>query len=558
MTDSVSVRRGAPVSSRVLFARFAIASLIISCLCGFAVAYIVPWMIDADAVHSPRMHTMGLWVALAFFIITVATAADTLLRTRPILRYLRSSFVADETAKPSPQAIEEASNVHRRATLAGIAAGAVVPLFEFVGVIDAIPLSPGKIIARDALCIVIAALAAQRISLVWAAGLWDWLGRLHPSLVVQEIPRAMAFRSARRVLLSLLAVLVPTVALTYSLAERPSNRLLAISVLLTVLVAFAMAILTLVRAHRLSEEIVTLASSARRLAEGDSNLDLDFHTSSYDTSAVKAALRMFSERIVHIATQRAGTYKAMEDAQRLKTQFFASMSHDLRSPLNSIVGFSDLLASESDGRLLPAQRESVRTVQKSASELLALLTDVLDSARLEAGRLPIRRAWYSVEELVDEAIERVGPILDEHRLQIEADYQSSEVDIYVDAERVVQMIAALLTYAARTTRESLLRVRVAQASGPPGPRRHTRIEISGMGHGIPESQKEALFEAFKTITESTGRRAGGLGLGLSLARGLARAHGGDVWYETVTSQGTTFCVVLPNEATSMPADPPSA
>lgn len=545
MTDSVSVRRGTPATPRMLFFRYTLASFVIGCLCAASVALAVPWLIDAHGDGASDMRVTAVWFGIAFFVVTVATAANMLRRTLPIHRYLMRASIAADVPPPSPTAIHDASMVHRHATLAGLVAGAVAPLFEVLGILGTSPLPLEKRILRDLVCMAIGALAAQRISLDWAAGLWDWLGRIHPSLIVQPIPRVLAFRSARRMLLSLFCVLLPAAALAASFGARESVGLWIAAGVIAVVASLAGASVTLFRAQVLSAEIVALARIAERFAESDETAPIDVHTTSADTFAVKAAFIQFADRIVHIAAQRAQTYRALEDAQKLKTQFFASMSHDLRSPLNSILGFSDLLAAEVDGPLLPAQRENVRAIQKCGNELLVLLTDVLDSARLEAGRLPIRRAWVPCVELLTEATSRMKPLLRERGLDIRAELQPGLPPVHVDAERVVQIVTSLLTHVARAMERGTIRLRAREAAGPPGPSPQMRIDVVDVGQGIVESQRELIFEAFRSITQPTGLRLGGLGLGLSLARGLARAHGGDVWVDSSSTEGTTFAIALP-------------
>lgn len=545
MTDSVSVRRGTPATPRTLFLRFTSASFLIASICAVSVALAVPWLLDLHDEGARDMRITALWFGVSFFVVTVATAANMLRRTLPIHRFLMRASMAADVPPPSPTAIRDASMVHRHATLAGLVSGAVAPVFEVVGIFDASPLSLDKRILRDLLCMAIGALAAQRISLDWASGLWDWLGRIHPSLIVQPIPRVMAFRSARRMLLSLFCVLLPTAAFAASFGAPNSVELWITAITVALLASFAGASVTLFRAQVMSSEIVALAGIAERFAESDETTPIDVHTTFADTFAVKAAYIQFADRIVHIAAQRAQTYRALEDAQKLKTQFFASMSHDLRSPLNSILGFSDLLASEADGPLLPAQLENVRAIQKSGNELLVLLTDVLDSARLEAGRLPIRRAWVPCVELLTEATRRVKPLLRERGLDIHAELQPGLPPVHVDADRVVQIVTSLLTHVARAMERGTIRLRAREAAGPPGPSPQMRIDVVDVGQGIAESQREQIFEAFRSLTQPTGRRLGGLGLGLSLARGLARAHGGDVWVDSTSREGTTFAIALP-------------
>ncbi len=379
MTDSVSVRRGPPLMPRALVLQFAAASVLVGIACGALVARGVPWLIDMSTGSVRDMQWMGLLVFVSFTIITFATGAQTVGRTLPILKYLQRANASNDLAPPSAAAIRDAARVHRRATFAGLLAACIPLGADALGFIDVSPLSIEKRVARDLLCVALIALGAERISMFWSKGLFGWLGRLHPSLVEHELPRVFAPKSGRRALLALLVVLLPGAVLAGALTGSDSLRLSVTSFAVGLSACLCAGWLSFSRAHTTSNDILTLASAAERFGHGDALRAPQTPMNAEPTEAVRAALLSFSKRIEQISEQRSSTYRAMEEAQKLKTQFFASMSHDLRSPLNSIVGFTDLLVREVDGPLNPSQRDSVHTIQKSADELLRLLTDVLDS-----------------------------------------------------------------------------------------------------------------------------------------------------------------------------------
>ena len=233
------------------------------------------------------------------------------------------------------------------------------------------------------------------------------------------------------------------------------------------------------------------------------------------------------------------------DARQLRTRFMASMSHELRSPLNSIVGFSQLLEDGIDGELGPEQAESVTMIRRSSEELIRLLTDTLDLARLEAGKLRLRRAWVPSVEILTEAVARGRALVEGREVEIEAELQPGLPPVYVDSRRIVQAVVALIRHAARSLEKATVRLRTRIALGPPGPDRHLRVEFYDAIGALPTEEVERIFEAFQEITEPTGRRVGGLGMALSLSRGLVRLHGGDVWAGTAPGAGTILCIALP-------------
>ena len=231
-------------------------------------------------------------------------------------------------------------------------------------------------------------------------------------------------------------------------------------------------------------------------------------------------------------------------ARELRTRFMAAMSHELRSPLNSIVGFSQLLENGLEGELTSGQLESVTMVRRSSEELILLLTDVLDLARIEAGRLRLRRGWTPSVEILTEAVSRGRRIVDGRDVTIEAELQPGLPPVHVDQRRIVQAVAALFRHVATSLSKTTIRLRARIVDGPPGPPDQLRIEIHDAMDAIPKAEVERIFDAFRELTAPAGRRVGGLGMALSLSRELIRQHGGEVWAES-SAEGTVLCVALP-------------
>jgi signal transduction histidine kinase len=140
-------------------------------------------------------------------------------------------------------------------------------------------------------------------------------------------------------------------------------------------------------------------------------------------------------------------------------------------------------------------------------------------------------------------------MLEDRKLEIEADIAPGLPYVYADQDRVVQAILGLFSHALHANDRGTIRLVARVDRGPPGPERHLRIDVIDNGAGIRETDQATLFEAFREIQEPSGRRIGGLGLGLSLARELIRAQGGDVWFVSKPGRGTTFSVALPLDPT---------
>jgi signal transduction histidine kinase len=178
------------------------------------------------------------------------------------------------------------------------------------------------------------------------------------------------------------------------------------------------------------------------------------------------------------------------------------------------------------------------------------LTDILDLARLEAGKIALHREWTPSVEILTEAMLRARAIVEGRDVEIDAELQPGLPPVHVDPARIVQAVVALFRNAASSLNRTRIRLRARTADGPPGPARQLRLEIHDALGAIPKEEVERIFEAFQEISEPTGRRVGGLGMALTLSRGLMRLHGGEVWADSIPGQGAILCVAIPLEARS--------
>ena len=261
-----------------------------------------------------------------------------------------------------------------------------------------------------------------------------------------------------------------------------------------------------------------------------------------------ADLRLRAQQLTSIAGEDAAAQDPIAEARELRTRFMASMSHELKSPLNSIVGFSQVLEGGLDGELSAGQRESVAMIRAAAEELILLLTDILDLARLEAGKLALHRQWTPSVEILTDAIQRARAFVQGQDVQIEAELQPGLPPVHVDKHRIVQAVVGLFRNVAPSLVKTTIRLRARVASGPPGPSRHLRVEVHDALGAIPHERIERIFEAFQEVSTPSGRRLGGLGMAITLSRGLVRMHGGEVWADSSPEAGTVLCVAIPLDA----------
>jgi signal transduction histidine kinase len=223
--------------------------------------------------------------------------------------------------------------------------------------------------------------------------------------------------------------------------------------------------------------------------------------------------------------------------ERMRALFLASMSHDLKGPLNAILGFAELVGRNP---LSEGQRESLQIIEQRGRELLVLIETILDSARVEAGELEVAPEWTMVGDVVMSAVLEARDLAVGTNVQIAAEIQPGVPRLFVDSSRIVQALQGVIMTAVRFTAEGgVVNVR---ATVPAGTDR-LQIDVETSGRGLPEVEREKLFEAFKVADAA--RKYGSLGLGLSLARSIVEIHGGGIDAELAEGGGIVFRVRIP-------------
>jgi signal transduction histidine kinase len=224
--------------------------------------------------------------------------------------------------------------------------------------------------------------------------------------------------------------------------------------------------------------------------------------------------------------------------ERTRALFLASMSHDLKAPLNAILGFTELL---SRGQLTPGQWENLAIIERRGRELLYLIETILDAARAEAGELTVTPQYTRVGDVVMPAILEAQELTPNADVRIVGEIQPGAPRILADPERLAQALKAIVLVAARFTDRGPVTVRAVLPSDAP----ELRIDIEVAGDRAAVSDREKIFEAFKHADRV--RKHGSLGLGPSLARAIVELHGGKVAVETSEAGRTVFNVWLPCE-----------
>jgi signal transduction histidine kinase/HAMP domain-containing protein len=259
-------------------------------------------------------------------------------------------------------------------------------------------------------------------------------------------------------------------------------------------------------------------------------------------------LKTFAAQSV-LAIQNARLFSEIEEkgrqleiASRHKSQFLANMSHELRTPLNAILGYTELVLDNIYGEPTDKMRGVLRRVESNGRHLLGLINDVLDLSKIEAGQLTLAIADYSLTDVVQSVFTAVEPLASEKRLSLKVKVPPKLPIGRGDERRITQVILNLVGNAIKFTDSGEVEIRASAVNGS------FEVAVSDTGPGVAPEDQQKIFEEFQQADNSSTRKKGGSGLGLTISKRIIEMHGGRLWVESELSHGSTFSFALPIDA----------
>jgi signal transduction histidine kinase/CheY-like chemotaxis protein len=260
--------------------------------------------------------------------------------------------------------------------------------------------------------------------------------------------------------------------------------------------------------------------------------------------------------LAEVAEEAREARAAADAANQAKSAFLANMSHELRTPMNAIIGYSEMLQEEVGDAGHTEYSGDLQKISAAGKHLLALINDILDLSKIEAGKMTVYLERFEVARMLDDVVATVQPLVSRRGNRLEVTCAPDCGSMRSDLTKVRQTLFNLLSNASKFTDKGRIGLEAVRHAGPDGAQITFRVQDSGIG--MTPAQLAKLFQPFTQADASTTRQYGGTGLGLAISRRFCRLLGGDITVESEAGQGSTFTVTLPAEPEEAPAPAPEA
>jgi len=280
-----------------------------------------------------------------------------------------------------------------------------------------------------------------------------------------------------------------------------------------------------------SDQIKELLEAAQNANEKLTAMNQELRSQSDELQVQSAELRTQKKEL---ETQQI----QVEEADRLKSEFLSNMSHELRTPLNSILALSQLMISKGTGKDKEQDAEYLRVIERNGRRLLALINDILDLSKIEAGRMDINLTEFDPVYVVDQVVETAHPLADEKGLQLIV-HVEKDIMLLSDEDKIYQILLNLVYNGIKFTDQGEVEINVLKSEN------NICFSIKDTGIGIASEYIPHIFDEFRQADGSTTRRYEGTGLGLAICQKLAKLLGGDISVESVKEKGSIFRLILP-------------
>lgn len=306
-----------------------------------------------------------------------------------------------------------------------------------------------------------------------------------------------------------------------------------------------------------------LQETAEKVSQGNLNTRSDIRTRDEfqqlsetfnnmlsNLQATERELRTVNRNLDLKLNQLAESNLALYESNRLKSEFLANISHELRTPLNSILGFAELLTDAAEKAPDSRNLRYVQNITRSGRHLLELINDLLDLAKIEAGRMEVRAEPLSLPDLFEGLAGILKPLLEPNELSIVDTIARDVPIIHTDPAKLQQVLYNFLANAIKfSPRGGVVTLAAVRENID-----HIRISVTDRGIGIDPSQHKVIFEKFRQIDSSMTRQHSGSGLGLAISKELAELLNGRIGVQSALGQGATFWIILPLKISSNSAD----